>query len=74
MERRSHHDPVCLEIVAQLSGRNKHVVEQLVCLKVPGLCFVEDLTDVVDRPLYGPDPCGWPRVLKVHGGRTTIFS
>jgi hypothetical protein len=45
-----------------------------VCLKVPGLCLVEDLTDVVDRALYGPDPYGWPQVLKVYGDRTTTFS
>jgi hypothetical protein len=43
-------------------------------LKVPGLRLMEDLADVVDRPLYGPDPYGWSRTLKVHGGQTTTFS
>jgi hypothetical protein len=50
---------VCLEIVEQLPRRNKHNIEKLVRLKVPGLCFMEDLADIVDRPLYGPDPYGW---------------
>jgi hypothetical protein len=48
---------MCLEIVAQLSGHNKHIIEKFVRLKVPGLCFMEDLTDVVDQPLNGPDLC-----------------
>jgi hypothetical protein len=65
---------VCLEIVAQLPGRNKHSIEKLVRLKVPGLCFVEDLDDVVDRPLYGPDSYGWSQALKVRGGRTSTLS
>jgi hypothetical protein len=29
-----HHGPVCLEIVAQLPGRNKHIIEEFVRLKV----------------------------------------
>jgi hypothetical protein len=33
-------------------------------LKVPGLCLVEDLADVVDRPLNGPEPGSWSRVLR----------
>jgi hypothetical protein len=65
---------VCLKIVAQLLRRNKHSVDKLVRLKVPGLRLIEDLADVVDRLLYGPDPSGWPRALKVRGGRTTTFS
>jgi hypothetical protein len=48
-----------LKIVAQLLGRNKYSIEKLVRLKVPGLCLVEDLADVVDRLLDGLDPCGW---------------
>jgi hypothetical protein len=48
---------VCLEIVAQLPGRNKHNIDKFVRLKVPGLCLMEDLADVVDLPLNGPDPC-----------------
>jgi hypothetical protein len=54
---------MCLEIVAQLPGRNKHNIEKFVRLKVPGLCFMEDLADVVDRPLNGPDPCSQSRAL-----------
>jgi hypothetical protein len=65
---------VCLKIVAQPPGRNKYSIEKLVHLKVPGLHLMEDLADVVDRPLYGPDPYGWSQALKVRGGRTTAFS
>jgi hypothetical protein len=65
---------VCLEIVAQLPGRNKYSINKLVRLKIPGLCLMEDLADVVDRLLYGLDPYGWARVLKVHGGQNTTFS
>jgi hypothetical protein len=54
-----HHNPVCLEIVAQLPGRNQHSIEKFMRLKVPGLRLVEDLTDVVDRYLNGPDPGSW---------------
>jgi hypothetical protein len=43
--------------VAQLPGRDKYSIEELVRLKVPGLCLMEDLADIVDRPLKGPDPC-----------------
>jgi hypothetical protein len=55
---------VCLEIVVQLPGRNKYNIEELVRLKVPGLCLMEDLADVVDRPLNGPDPYSRSRVLR----------
>jgi hypothetical protein len=50
--------------VAQLPGRNKHYIEKFVRLKVPGLRLVEDLADVVDRPLNGLDPGSWSRVLR----------
>jgi hypothetical protein len=63
-----------LEIVAQLPRRNKHSIEKLVRLKVPGLRLMEDLADVVDWLLYGLEPYGWSRALKVRGGRTTTFS
>ena len=65
---------MCLEIVAQLPGHDKHNIEELVRLKIPGLRLMEDLADVVDRLLYGPDPYGWPQALKVRGGWTTTFS
>jgi hypothetical protein len=54
---------MCLEIVAQLPGRNKHNIEEFVRLKVLGFCFMEDLADVVDQPLNGPDPCRALRLL-----------
>jgi hypothetical protein len=71
---------VCLKIVAQLPGCNKYNIDKLVRLKVPSLCLMEDLTDVVDRLLDGLDPYGWSRVLKLlvfcqhRGGRPTTFS
>ena len=55
---------MCLEIVVQLPRRNKHNIEKLMRLKVPGLCLVEDLADVVDRPLNGSDPCSRSRALR----------
>jgi hypothetical protein len=54
---------MCLEVVAQLPGCNKYSIEELVRLKVPGVCLMEDLADVVDRPLNGLDPCSWSRAL-----------
>jgi hypothetical protein len=50
--------------VAQLPGRNKHNIEKFVRLKVPGLCLVEDLADVVYRPLNGPDLGSRSRILR----------
>ena len=66
--------------MAQHPGRNKYSIDKLVRLKVPGLCLMEDLADVVDWLLDGSDPYGWSRVLKLlafrqhRGGRTTTFS
>jgi hypothetical protein len=71
---------VCLKIVAQFPGRDKYSLDKLVRLKVPDLCLMEDLADVLDRLLDGLDPCGWTRVLRLlafrqhRGGRTTTFS
>jgi hypothetical protein len=47
---------VCLEIVAELPGCNKHNIEKFVRLKILGLCLMEDLADIVDRLLDGSDP------------------
>jgi hypothetical protein len=47
---------MCMEIVAQLPGRNKHSIKEFVRIKVPSFCFMEDLADVVDWLLNGPDP------------------
>jgi hypothetical protein len=35
----------------QLPGHNKHSIEKFVCLKVPSLCFMEDLADVTPQVL-----------------------
>jgi hypothetical protein len=52
-----HHNPVRLEIMAQLPRRDKHNIEDFVRLKVPGFRLMKNLTDVVDWPLDGSDPC-----------------
>ena len=71
---------MCLKIVAQLPGRNKYNIDKLVCIKVPGLCLMEDLANVVDRLLDGLDPYDRSRVLNLlafrqhRGGRTTTTS
>jgi hypothetical protein len=50
--------------VPQFPGRNKHSIEKFVRLKIPGLCLMEDLTDVVDRLLIGSDPYSRSRALR----------
>jgi hypothetical protein len=42
---------MCLEIMAQFSGRGQHNIEKFVRLKIPGFRLMKDLIDVVDRPL-----------------------
>jgi hypothetical protein len=50
-----HHNLVVLEIVAELLGRNEYGIKKLVRLRIPGLCLMKDLTDIVDWPLDGFD-------------------
>jgi hypothetical protein len=50
-----HHDLVGLEVVAELPGRNEYSIKKLMRLRIPALCLMKDLTDVVDRLLDGPD-------------------
>jgi hypothetical protein len=38
-------------------------IEQFMRFKVLGLRLMEDLADVVDRPLNGLGPCSWFRAL-----------
>jgi hypothetical protein len=56
---------MCLEIMAQLPGRDQHSIEEFVRLKIPGFRLVKDLADVVDRPLNGPDLRSQSRVLRL---------
>jgi hypothetical protein len=51
-----HHNLVGLEIVTEFPGCNKYSIKELMRLRIPGLCFMKDRTDVVDRLLDGPDP------------------
>jgi hypothetical protein len=46
---------VSLEIVTEFPGRNKDSIKELMRLRVPGLCLMKDLTNVVDRLLDGLD-------------------
>jgi hypothetical protein len=53
--RGHHHDLVSLEIMAELPGRNEYSIKELMRLRIPGLCHMQDLDDIVDRPLCGLD-------------------
>jgi hypothetical protein len=44
-----------MEIVTEFPGRNKNSIKELMRLRIPCLCFMKDLADVVDRLLYGLD-------------------
>jgi hypothetical protein len=50
-----HHNLVSLEVVAEFPGRNEYSIKKFMRLRIPGLCLMKDLTDVVDRLLDGPD-------------------
>jgi hypothetical protein len=53
--RGHHHNLVGLEIVAELPGCNEYSIMELMRLGIPSLCLVQDLADVVDRLLDGPE-------------------
>jgi hypothetical protein len=50
-----HHNLVGLEIMAELPGCNEYSIKELMRLRIPGLCFMKDLANVVDRLLDGLD-------------------
>jgi hypothetical protein len=50
-----HHNLVGLEIVKEFPGRNEYGIKELMRLRIPGLCLMKDLADIVDRLLDGPD-------------------
>jgi hypothetical protein len=50
-----HHNLVGLEVVTEFRGRNENGIKELMRLRIPGLCLVKDLTDILDRFLDGPD-------------------
>ena len=56
--------------MVQFPGRNKYGIDKLMSLNVPGLCLVEDFTDVVDRLLDGPDPGDRVRFAFIHHVRS----
>jgi hypothetical protein len=62
--RGHHHNFVGLEIMAELSRRNEYSIKELMRLGMPGLCFMQDLADVVDWLLDGLD----------FSSRTRLFS
>jgi hypothetical protein len=62
-----HHNPMCLEIMAQLPGRDQHNIEEFVHLRITGFRLTKDLADVVDwllniqTPVADPESSGsWP--------------
>ena len=42
---------ICLKVMAELPGRNKDNVQQLLDLRIPSLRLVQDFIDEVDRAL-----------------------
>jgi hypothetical protein len=50
---------VGLEIVMEFPGRNEYGIKELMRLRIPGLCLMKDLADVVDRLLDSPDSASW---------------
>jgi hypothetical protein len=56
-----HHNLVGLKIMTEFPGRNEYGIKKLMRLRIPGLCLVKDLTDIVDRLLDGPDSARWIR-------------
>jgi hypothetical protein len=53
--RGHHHNLVGLQIVTEFPGRNKNSIKELMRLRIPGLCLIKDLADVVDRLLDSLD-------------------
>jgi hypothetical protein len=50
-----HHNLVSLEIMTEFPGRNKDSIKELIRLRIPGLCLMKDLADIIDRLLDGLD-------------------
>jgi hypothetical protein len=48
-----------LEIVMEFSGRNENSIKDFMRLRIPGLCLMKDLADVVDRLLDSLDSASW---------------
>jgi len=63
MGKRSPQRPCVLGNNGAVSGCNKNGVNELMHLKKPGLCLMEDFADIVDWLLDGPDPSSCPARL-----------
>jgi hypothetical protein len=50
-----NHNLVGLKIMAKLPGCNEYSIKKLMRLRIPGLCFMKDLTDIVDQLLDSLD-------------------
>jgi hypothetical protein len=46
-----NHNLVGLEIMIELPRRNEYSIKELMRLRIPSLCFMKDLANVVDRLL-----------------------
>jgi hypothetical protein len=63
-----HHNLVGLEIVAELPGCNKYSIKELMRLRISGLCFMTDLTDIVDQLLDSLDFASESRSFSLSWG------
>jgi hypothetical protein len=65
-----HHNLVGLEIMAELPGRNEYSIKEPMRLRIPSLCFMKDLTDVIDRLLDSLDFASETRSFSLSWGLT----
>ena len=63
MGKRSLQQPCVPGNNGAVSGCNKNGVNELMRLKIPGLCLMEDFADIVDQLPDGPDPSSCPACL-----------
>jgi hypothetical protein len=63
-----HHNLVGLKIMTEFPGRNEYSIKELMRFRIPGLCFVKDLTDIVDQLLDGPDSARWTGSFNLSWG------
>jgi hypothetical protein len=64
-----HHNLVGLEGMAELPGRNEYSIKELMRLRIPGLCLMKDLADIVDQLLDSLDFASWTGSFSLCWGR-----
>jgi hypothetical protein len=65
-----HHNLVGLKVMAEFPRRNEYGIKKLMLFRIPGLCLVKDLTDVVNWFLNGPDSARRTRSFSLSWGLT----